>query len=254
VNPIEPSTSAGLAEYLEGVRFVLFDFDGPLVDLFAELKAPGVAARLLGDLGRQPTFISEDEFPDPTDPHGVLRGLRMVLEGRSWFPDPEDLIRQVELALTEEECKAARSAAPTPGAAFLVESLSRRDRRLGLAITSNNASVAIHTYLEREESAELRTAFCTHIYGRSGDPDLMKPNPDCVGRALDGMECRDPRQAVLIGDSTSDFLAASAAGVRFVGYAPKPRKQARLRSEGVPCLIAHLDELKPWAESAVSGR
>jgi phosphoglycolate phosphatase-like HAD superfamily hydrolase len=52
-----------------------------------------------------------------------------------------------------------------------------------------------------------------------------EPSPNQAGPALLNA---DPVQAVFLGDSPSDIEAAHAAGVRCVGYANKPGKQARL--------------------------
>jgi HAD superfamily hydrolase (TIGR01509 family) len=225
------------------VRYVLFDFDGPLVRLFAGHPAPGVAHRLLGDRdGGIPA--AGLGFSDRTDPHRVLLELGGLLAAAPSLPEAEaeQLASRISQALTAEECRAAGTAVPTPGADLLVDALERTGCRL--AITSNNAPEAIFAYLAREQASGIAAAFREHVYGRSPDPRLMKPDPDCVRRALKGLRCEDPRQALLIGDSPSDYQAATAAGVRFLGFAPTERGALRLRAAKVPVTVGHADSLR----------
>jgi phosphoglycolate phosphatase len=241
MDPTELPAGPGIAELFDGVGCVLFDFDGPLVHLFAERKAAGIAARILDGL-RLHCPLEDREFADPTDPHGIVAALQTVLEKRLSPAAARELVRRTERELAEEECGAAASATATVGAVQLVRGLVGQGRRV--AITSNNASRAISTYLARAESAELRAAFQGHIYGRSANPDLMKPDPYCVLQALKGLKWADPDQVVLIGDSPSDRRAAQRAGVRFLGYARNARKRAELREAQALHLIAGFEQLQ----------
>jgi phosphoglycolate phosphatase len=249
VNPIQPAgpASGPAPDSARGVRYVLFDFDGPLVRLFAGHPAPGVARRLLGELARQLRTVGPglvDGFSDRTDPHRLLAELGGLLATVPSLPgtEAERLVGRLSQALTVEECRAAESALGTPGADLLVDVLLRAGCRL--AITSNNAPEAISAYLAGEQTSGLAGAFREHVYGRSPDPRLMKPDPDCVRRALKGLRCEDPWQALLIGDSLSDYQAATAAGVRFLGFAPTERAAARLRAAQVPVTVGHQDSLR----------
>jgi phosphoglycolate phosphatase len=139
-----------------------------------------------------------------------------VLEKRLSPAAARVLVSRTERKLVAEECEAAGSAVATDGAVRLVCGLVRQGRRV--AITSNNAGEAISTYLARPDSAELGSAFKGHTYGRSTNPDLMKPDPYCVLQALKGLKWANPDEALLIGDSPTDGAAAKAAGIRFVGF------------------------------------
>jgi phosphoglycolate phosphatase-like HAD superfamily hydrolase len=68
----------------------------------------------------------------------------------------------------------------------------------------------------------------------------MKPSPAPVLAALDELAA-DPRECVMVGDSTSDIEAAQAAGVIAIGYANKPGKRTRLARADV--LIDSMAEL-----------
>lgn len=246
--PSEPAPDHPLPEPAPGpaggARYVLFDFDGPLVRLFAEHPAPDVARRLLGELDRHLPGAGL-AFTDRSDPHLLVLELPRLLAG---LPSPrgveaEQLVGRLSQVLAAEECRAAGTAVSTPGAGRLVAALRRAGCRL--AVTSNNAPEAIHAYLDREQASGVAAAFREHVYGRSPDPRLMKPDPDCVRRALKGLRCEDPRRAVLIGDSPSDYEAATAAGVRFLGFAPTERAAHRLRAAEVPAsmTVGHFADL-----------
>ena len=52
--------------------------------------------------------------------------------------------------------------------------------------------------------------------GLPGRPELMKPHPDSVVRALDILD-RPPPQCILIGDSVTDIDVSRATGLRSIG-------------------------------------
>ena len=240
MNPIQSAGPAPDPAHRE--RYVLFDFDGPLVRLFAGYPAPEVARRLLAEL-RNRIPAADLGFSDRTDPHRVLLELGGLLAEASELPgaEAEQVVSRISQLLTEQERWAAASAAPTPDADRLVAELLGAGCRL--AITSNNAPEAIVAYLARERASGIAEAFGEHVYGRSPDPRLMKPDPDCVRRALKGLRCEDPGQALLIGDSPSDYQAATAAGVRFLGFASTERGALRLRAARMPVIVGHRDSL-----------
>jgi phosphoglycolate phosphatase-like HAD superfamily hydrolase len=82
------------------------------------------------------------------------------------------------------------------------------------------------------------------IVGRAyAQPELMKPDPHPIRLALD--ELGVPAEAVLlVGDSTSDVVAARAVGINCVGYANRPGKQDRLAGADVV-----LDDLQALADA-----
>ncbi|MFJ2116576.1 HAD family hydrolase, partial [Streptomyces sp. NPDC087850] len=197
--------SVHVRELLSAARCVLFDFDGPVARLYAGHPAAEVADRLRSRLGPQPG-------------RGPGAGLSA---GMVSTRDPFVLLRgfaELEAALTAEELTAARSAKPTLGAAPLIRRLVALDRRL--AVTTNNSAEAARRYLE---DRGLIRCFGRHIYGRTADVTLLKPHPDSLLRALDGLGA-SASEALMIGDGASDAKAAAHAGVAFLGYARNGRK------------------------------
>ncbi|MFF3909517.1 HAD family hydrolase [Streptomyces sp. NPDC001848] len=212
-------------------RCVLFDFDGPLCRLFPDRSSAPVARELRDILdGEGAGSLLDDDERESIDPHVVLRAVDRERRG-------SPLVARLEERIAERETEAAATAWPTPAADLLVHGLSEAGVRL--AVTTNNAPVAVDVYLRR---AGLARFFGSHVYGRTGDPRLMKPDPHCLYRALDGL--RAPADdAVLIGDTVTDLLAAREAGVRFVGYARNERKAAPLRKAGAGLVVHRLEPL-----------
>ncbi|WP_329134890.1 HAD family phosphatase [Streptomyces sp. NBC_01476] len=189
-------------ELFEAATCVILDFDGPICQVFAGRPAAGVAERMLDWLvDREMQFYSNDRPDDP---------MQILLDAGKKLPvaDVEDL----EQWLAHEEMLAVDTAQATPGAEAVIRALEAEGRRL--AIASNNAHEAITRYNRR---AALSTYFGGNVHGRAANPALMKPNPDCVRRALESTGAK-AAESLLIGDSPSDYVAAHDLGVAFLGF------------------------------------
>jgi phosphoglycolate phosphatase-like HAD superfamily hydrolase len=81
-----------------------------------------------------------------------------------------------------------------------------------------------------------------HVYGRTRDPELLKPHPHCLEQALAAFGA-DPSDALMLGDSRPDVEAARRAGVAFLGYARNDRKEKELREAGAEHLVYSLGEV-----------
>ncbi|MFJ6697042.1 HAD family hydrolase [Streptomyces sp. NPDC091272] len=208
---------------------VLFDFDGPVCGLFAGHRAHHIADRLIARLdgwGVQLPLTAADR----QDPQAVLRAVDAA------HPD-SGIVRELEQALTEEELRATRSAAPSPYVDDLIREWSARGVRL--AITTNNSPRAASRYLG---GRGLTPCFGHHIYGRTERLDLLKPHPDCLDRALRALGA-DPARSLMIGDTPSDLYAAQRAGVAFLGYAKDARRVTRLRDAGARAVVDSLADV-----------
>jgi phosphoglycolate phosphatase-like HAD superfamily hydrolase len=148
-----------------------------------------------------------------------------------------EALANVENACTEAETDSARTCTPTPGAHDLLAAL--HGAGTPVVIVSNNATEPIRVYLERHGL----TAYVRDVVGRPHlRPDLMKPEPHTVLRALTIADASG-RSAVLLGDSVSDIEAARATGVRSIGYAKTQRRGAELREAGADALCADMEDL-----------
>jgi phosphoglycolate phosphatase-like HAD superfamily hydrolase len=227
-NRREPSEAARLAELVRGARHVLFDFDGPICRLFAGRPAPVIAREQVLWLDAQGLgeALTPAERTDD-DPHSALRSLGLQR------PD-SDLVLEMEKRLTEQELRAVRSAWPTEHADPLIRTWTAVGARL--AITTNNSPEAARRYIE---GRGLSMCFEPHIYGRTQDLRRLKPDPYCLVRAMQAMGAA-PAATLMIGDTPTDFRAAEAAHVPFLGYARNERKAALLREAGARHVLGSL--------------
>lgn len=219
-----------LSAALDSAKCVFFDFDGPICRLFSEHPADLVAGRLRKLLDdKAPRVLAGNKY-QPHDPHSILRAALRAAPGH-------ELIRTVEQQLTDEEETAAGSAASTPNAHALIEELHGQGRTL--AVTSNNSATAIRVYLNRHG---LDKYFSPHVHGRQADRIRLKPDPDCLKRALESTGAT-PGECLMIGDTPSDWEAADEAGVGFVGYARVTRKVEALEQKKVQLIVRSMEEV-----------
>ncbi|MFF9165098.1 HAD family hydrolase [Streptomyces longwoodensis] len=217
-----------LRELIVRARVVLWDFDGPVCRLFAGHPAADVAKGLIGHLEK--LGLGELLTPDErrsTDPQVLLRAVDRRRPG-------SDLVVQLEDHLTAEELRAAESAMPTPYADPVIRTWAAVGSRM--VITTNNAPRVVRSYLT---DRGLLSCFAPHVYGRTNDLQLLKPDPYCLNRALSATGSA-PGDALMIGDTASDFQAARAAGVPFLGYARNERKEKLLREAGATAVVDSL--------------
>ncbi|WP_308286716.1 HAD family hydrolase [Streptomyces griseorubiginosus] len=215
-------------ELITNARFVLFDFDGPVCRLFAGHTAEQVAKELVTWLERQGLrgLLTEEERVHP-DPMVVLYAVNRR------HPH-SDLVAELEERLTQQEIKAVSSALPTAWADPLIRTWHALGSRL--AVATNNSPRTVADYLTTRGLAD---CFAPHIYGRTSDLDLLKPNPHCLNRALNAMGAA-PSAALMIGDAPTDLQAAKEAGVPFLGYARNEYKAKQLRDAGAQDVVGSL--------------
>ncbi|MFJ5561081.1 HAD family hydrolase [Streptomyces sp. NPDC093250] len=220
-----------LRDLIKGVRVVLWDFDGPICRLFAGHSAERVATDLAAWLeGRGLHNLLTESQRESLDPHVVLRAVDHRHPG-------SDLVAELEERLTQEELRATASAMPTPYADPLIRTWTAVGTRL--AITTNNSPRVVREYLA---SRRLAACFAPHIYGRTQELNHLKPDPHCINRALAALGAA-PTTSLMIGDTPSDFHAAQAAGVPFLGYARNDHKSKLLRDAGASTVVGSLKPL-----------
>jgi phosphoglycolate phosphatase-like HAD superfamily hydrolase len=207
-----------LKEWLGSTELVLFDFDGPLCDVFAGHPAPQVAHDLK---------LLAGDASDAKDPLMVLH--QAARRGISSALDIED-------ALVAAEVRAVSCSTPTADG---LESLRRcLDRGLRVGIVSNNSEDAVTTFLKMHGLAEEVSPVVGREYRH---PELMKPNPWPMRKALT-VAGVSVAASIFVGDSLSDIEVAHAVSMRCVAYANQPDKRAPFEAAGA-ATISSMREL-----------
>ncbi|MFH8889271.1 HAD family hydrolase [Streptomyces sp. NPDC017949] len=217
--------SEALTDVLGASRAVLFDFDGPICDVFRGLPAPGIAEELAGLVAVHDSRLGERAraTDDPMEVH------RISAEGGPV------LLRVVEDALTAAELRAVKVAgAPVAGAVHALR--AARDAKWRVAVVSNNSAECVRAFLASSGIADA----VDEVIGRPRlRPDLMKPAPYPLLTAAKALGV-DPAEAVLIGDAVTDIEAARAATARSIGFANKPPKWSTLSDAGADVVVVDM--------------
>ncbi|MFD7385277.1 HAD family hydrolase [Streptomyces anulatus] len=205
-----------LSQALTGARVLLFDFDGPLCDVFSGLPAPRVASELTRLLSAEDQAAGAKAM-GTTDPIEVLSIAHEA---------DAALGQRIEQALTAAEVRAVEVAGgPTPGSVAAL--LAAKESNRGIAVVSNNSAQCVRAFLDRVGG------YVAEIVGRpSEQPHLMKPNPYPLIHAAELMHV-DVSVCALIGDSVTDIQAARAAGATVIGYANKAETFASLGANAI---------------------
>ncbi|MGW7141141.1 HAD family hydrolase [Streptomyces xanthophaeus] len=217
-----------MSDVLSSSKAVLFDFDGPICDVFHGLPASGIAAEL-ADLISALAPELEAAARNTEDPMEVHR---LSYEGGP------AILAAVEAALTAAEIRAVRVAgSPTEGAVLALRGARTTGRHV--AIVSNNSAECVREYLTLHEDLGV----VDEIIGRPPlRPDLMKPSPYPLLTAASAVGVA-PGLTMLVGDSVTDVEAAIAAGARSVGYANKPAKRQSLTDAGADVVVLGMREI-----------
>ena len=123
---------------------------------------------------------------------------------------------------------------PLTGARELIEDLRRAGRKVVLASSAKPEEV--DHYLELLDARGIVDDWTT-----SGDVESTKPEPDLVHAAV---EKAGEGDAVMVGDSTWDCLAAKRAGLETVAVLTGGFSEQELLDAGAACVYESIEELR----------
>jgi HAD superfamily hydrolase (TIGR01509 family) len=219
---------------LATARTWLLDFDNTLVALEPEVDWAASRVELEQYLRR--AGIDDALFRDV--PKGnlplyeELRG-RLLDHRASGVPARTDassglsataLLEHASQLIESYELRGAERARPLAGASDLLRALRARGR--SVAVVTSNSSRTVNHWLARHGHSSM----VNFIVGRESMLAL-KPAPAMIDKALE-LCAAAPADAIFVGDSEADAIAALAAGVAFFGIAPTEERRARLAQAG----------------------
>jgi len=218
-------------------RALLFDFDGTLVD----------TAEAICRTFRQ-VLISHGV--SPMEDHQIrtligqpLRDMLTLATGRSDEKEIEKLTGEYRRIAAQVDGDCVRLF---PGVEAFLAGLSD-DVRKGIVTSRSHAGT--RSILR---SFGLESQFQAGV----GIEDVIrpKPHPEPVLRALE-MLGADPDMGIMIGDTVSDMMAGTRAGVRTIGISTGSQTQKELLDAGAKVVVGSFSELVTllsdfWAGSA----
>ena len=192
------------------LRAVLFDFEGTLVEFAWDLDAGEAALRnCLADLGFPRDLFAADSYATMWNRALRLEGAaagESAAEGGG-APVGEDELRACLAPIYDRfDIDALDRWRLRPGAVETVADLDGRG--LLVAVVSNIGRIALEPALDRFGL----TAHLDLVVARD-DVRFMKPDGEGLGRCLERLGVA-ASQALFVGDSSTDVLAARDAGVR----------------------------------------
>jgi len=155
--------------------------------------------------------------------HIGMGGDKLVaaLAGEGTDAEQGDDIRAAEKVLYMQLIEEVE---PMPGARRLIDTLEESGKRVVLA--SSAKADEIEHYLDLLEVRDVIDEWTS-----SADVDATKPDPDLVHTAIEKVGC-SPDDAVMVGDTTWDCIAAAKAHVPTIGVLSGGFSEEELREAG----------------------
>lgn len=218
------TTTSSLVTLIRGARYLLLDFDGPVCAVFGSLTNRQASKALCLFMHEQGIQVPDEVLGSP-DPFDVLRYAGRVGEAEA-----------VEQELRRLEIEAVATAPETPHAFDVLREAHKRGMKS--VVVSNNSAAAVREYLARHQVSVDAVAS-----RKLATPELLKPSPHLLQKAMTELGVKDPQECLFVGDSVSDIQAGQAIGVPVVAFVNKPKKHQELNEAGPSALITSMAEL-----------
>ena len=197
------------------MNLIIFDVDGTLVDSQNLLVA-----------AQRETFLAHGLKPPSRERSLSIVGLSLVrafevLVGRDG--PAESLAQGYKAAFQRLRAEAAYEEPLFPGAAELLDELSRRED-VTLSIATGKSRRGVDHLLQRHGWERIFATIQT------ADDAPSKPHPAMIQQAM-AETGAEPRETAMIGDSTFDMAMARAAGVGAIGVSwgdHRPKRFSKL--------------------------
>ncbi len=211
----------------DGVRAVVFDLDGTLID-----SLPDLAAALNRSLARHGQAAIEGEQVKPMIGDGALMLLQRGYGARGLTPSDAD----IQVFLDDYQAHVTDLTSVYPEIPAVLATLAAQG--YALAVCTNKPEASARKVLA---ALNLLAPFPVVIGGDT--TPFRKPDPRHLQAVLDAIGV-SPAQAVMIGDHPNDLATADGCGARAIfcawGYG---KSDAPLRADNpaqLPALIATL--------------
>lgn len=213
---------------LKGIKAVLFDLDGTLVDTMEAFHL--MVNSLLKSFNKPERSFSEN----------------VKLVGKPSKTIVETIVNETGLGLSMEEFSRImfrewvytympKHGKPYPDSLKVLRELKKRGYLLG--VVSNTSREELPHYLN---SFEIGGFFSVAV--SSGDVENPKPSPEPVLKAVGKLNLK-PREAVMVGDRPEDIEAGKAAGTYTIAVSRSVRPKSELETAKPDFIINELSEI-----------
>ncbi|RLE79456.1 MAG: hypothetical protein DRJ51_07745 [Thermoprotei archaeon] len=208
------------------IRAVIFDLDGTL--LIMKLKVREAKERLIQRLKEigvnidriDPKLSTEEIILETMKEYGFSRNYLMKLVDESYIP---------------YELQAAEAAELREGVKEVLKELKAVGFKL--AVASNSARRGVHLALENVSIKDLFDVIVTR-----SDVNRMKPDGALIAETLRRLNVK-PSEAVYIGDTVHDILAARRVGVKSIAISGGAHSISLILNSKPDILIKDIKEL-----------
>ncbi len=219
---------AHMANVFQGIRAVLFDMDGTLVETNIDFALMRREVAVLGE--RYGIPASDFQGLD------ILAGVDLIVSRLTALGEPEEAAHAKQEAyekLEQIELSHSEDARAIPSAREVIEAL--RDARIKVAIVTRNCRAAVLLSLEL-------AGISSEVLLTRDDVPKAKPDPDHLLRAL-AMLGVPPDEAITIGDHWMDVEGGKAAGTLTIGFLRPDRPEDFFDAHKPDLVIRDLAEL-----------
>ena len=190
------------------LKLVIFDLDGTLVEFKIDYeKSKKEVISALEEIGLDERKVQGKTISD------IVRNAQKLLSGRIDENGFKKLRKLLYERIEKYEMKAAKSTKLISGAMDILSHLRRNGVKI--ALVTNNNRKATELTLRR-----LKLSNLFHEVVTRDDVENFKPYPDQILYVLEKTGV-GKEEAIYVGDSKIDVIAAKSAGIKMVLASPK---------------------------------
>ena len=215
---------------VSSIRFIVFDWDGTLMDSEAQIVHCLHAA--IADLSLEP-------MSDATVKNVIGLGLREAID--MLVPGQDDVFRSAFVEAYREHWFAHEGSSLFAGAREVLETIKGHNLMLGIA--TGKARRGLQRVLAQTGLSECFDAT------RCADETPSKPHPQMLLELMAEL-CVTPQQTLMVGDTEYDMEMATNAGAGKVAVRSGVHSEARLNRHDPLVCLDRVAELPAWLKEA----
>ncbi len=231
LRPLTPLDYGVLKLSFQAVRAVIFDLDGTLIDY--KYHAEEAREALIAKLANLGFDVSKMDSRSPTMMI-VDYALRQIGDGKAKI-DKKELRQMLDETLDGFDMRAQSEAAIKPHSVQVIRSIKSMGYLVGLV--TNSGSKVTNLSLEKYKIANYFDAVVTR-----DDVERMKPSGEGLRKVLELLHV-DASEAVYVGDSWADVVAARENGVRNIAVEGGMSTRERLEEQSPELILPSLETL-----------